>query len=126
MPLLTFQTTCELSSQDQSEFAAVVTELYTDAMHTTSGHVAVVFETHDSAGMHLGRATEGPLLFLEADIRRGRPHEDKRAFALEVMETAGEMFDIPDPNMKVIFTEHAGRDMMGVDRVGSEWEAEKA
>jgi phenylpyruvate tautomerase PptA (4-oxalocrotonate tautomerase family) len=124
MPLLQFDTTLSLSSAEKTSFAETVTELYTTEMATTRGHVAVTIRDRESADLHLGRAVEGPLLFLDAEIRRGRPFERKRAFALAVMEHAGRTFDVPDENMKTVFTEHPGEAMMGVDRVGGEWNGE--
>jgi phenylpyruvate tautomerase PptA (4-oxalocrotonate tautomerase family) len=122
MPLLEFDTTLSLPGDGKGRLADRVTELYTEEMATTRGHVAVTIRSRDSDEMHLGRAVDGPLLFLNADIRQGRPFERKRAFALAVMDYAAETFDVPEPNMKVVFTEHAGEQMMGVDRVGGEWD----
>jgi phenylpyruvate tautomerase PptA (4-oxalocrotonate tautomerase family) len=121
MPLLQFDTTLSLSAAEKTAFAERVTELYTTEMETTEGHVAVTIRDRESTDLHLGRAVEGPLLFLDAEIRRGRPFERKREFALAVMEHAGATYDVPDENMKVVFTEHPGESMMGVDRVGGEW-----
>jgi hypothetical protein len=38
------------------------------------------------------------------------------------MERAVAEFGVPEPNAKVVFTEHAGEDMMGIDRVGGDWD----
>jgi len=124
MPLLQFDTTLSLSAGAKTSFAETVMELYTNEMATTRGHVAVTIRERESADLHLGRAVEGPLLFLDAEIRQGRSRERKRAFALAVMEHAVSTFDVPDENMKVVYTEHPGEAMMGVDRVGGEWNGE--
>lgn len=124
MPLLQFDTSAPLSDADKSAFAARVTELYTAEMDTTAGHVAVTFRDRERSDLYLGRAVDGPLLFLDAEIRRGRSHERKRAFGLATMEYAAAEFDIPEENMKVVFTEHPGESMMGVNRVGGEWRPE--
>jgi len=124
MPLLQFDTTLSLSAAEKTSFANTVTKLYTTEMDTTDGHVAVTIRNRKPADLHLGRAVDGPLLFLDAEIRRGRPFERKRAFALGVMERASRTYDVPDENMKVVFTEHPGDAMMGVDRVGGEWNGE--
>ena len=124
MPLLQFDTTLSLSPAEKNSFAKTVTELYTTEMATTKGHVAVTIRDRESADLHLGRAVEGPLLFLDAEIRQGRSFERKREFAIAVMEHAATSFDVPDENMKVVFTEHPGEAMMGVDRVGGEWDGE--
>ena len=124
MPLLLFDTTLSLSAAEKTAFAERVTELYATEMETTAGHVAVTIREHRAAALHLGRAVEGPKLFLDAEIRQGRPHEQKRGFALAVMEHVGDEFNVPDENMKVVFTEHPGEAMMGTERVGSEWESD--
>ncbi|WP_435075087.1 tautomerase [Halorubrum sp. HHNYT27] len=122
MPLLQFSTTRSLSPAERESFVAFVTERYTEEMATTAGHVAVTITEHEPSAMAIGRGVDGPLLFLDAEIREGRPFEYKRAFALAVMERAVAELDVPEPNAKVVFTEHAGEDMMGLDRVGGDWE----
>ena len=124
MPLLQFDTTLSLSAEEKTSLAETVTELYTTEMATTAGHVAVSIRNHEPADLHLGRAVDGPLLLLDAEIRQGRPFDRKRAFALETFAYVGETFNTPDENMKVMFTEHPGKSMMGVDRVGGEWDGE--
>ncbi|QCS42181.1 tautomerase [Natrinema versiforme] len=124
MPLLQFDTTLSLSDAEKTAFADRVTELYTDEMATTAGHVAVTIRDREPADLHLGRAVDGPLVFLDAEIRQGRSLERKRSFALATMAYLGDTFDVPDENMKVVFTEHPGESMMGVDRVGGEWDGD--
>ncbi|RKS78536.1 hypothetical protein BDK61_4202 [Haloarcula quadrata] len=125
MPLLQFDIAPTLSDAAKTSLAERVTEFYTTEMATTAGHIAVTIRERDPAEMHLGRAVDGPLLFLDAEIRRGRSIDRKRAFALATMEYAAEELDIPDENMKVVFTEHPGSAMMGVDRVGGEWNSDE-
>ena len=124
MPLLQFDTTLSLSAEQKVSFPETVTELYTTEMATTAGHVAVTIREREPADLHLGRAVDGALLFLDAEIRRGRSFDRKRAFALETFAHVGDTFDVPDENMKVVFTEHPGESMMGVDRVGGDWDGE--
>lgn len=124
MPLLQFSTTLSLSPAEREAFVAFVTDRYTEEMETTAGHVAVTITELEPSAMAIGRATDGPLLFLDAEIREGRPFERKRAFAVAVMEYAVAELDVPEPNAKVVFTEHAGENMMGLDRVGGDWAAE--
>ncbi|WP_280586092.1 tautomerase family protein [Halorubrum sp. Boch-26] len=124
MPLLQFSTTLSLSPTDRESFVAFVTDRYTEEMATAAGHVAVTIAEHEPSAMAIGRGVDGPLLFLDAEIREGRPVEYKRAFGLAVMERAVAALGVPEPNAKVVFTEHAGEDMMGIDRVGGDWEGE--
>lgn len=124
MPLLQFDTTLGLTDAEKSTVATQITELYTDEMQTTAGHVAITIRDREPADLHLGRSVDGPMTFLDAEIRAGRPFERKRAFALAVLEYFANEFDVPDPNMKVVYTEHQGQNMMGVDRVGGTWQAD--
>lgn len=119
MPVLQFDTDFPVAAADADAFASHVTERYTDIMATTAGHVAVVIR--DDGHLALGRAVEGRRLFLSADVRAGRDQTRKRRFALAVMTAARDRFDVPEPNLKVAFTEHPGGDLMGYDRVGGSW-----
>lgn len=121
MPLLQIDTTLSLSAAEKDTLACRVTDLYVEEMATTAGHVAVAIRDRDPADLHLGRAVEGPLLFVVAEIRRGRSFERKRAFALGVLEHAADEYGVPEPNLKVVFGEHPGEELMGLDRVGGEW-----
>ena len=40
------------------------------------------------------------------------------------MEYVAGEFDIPGENLKIVFTEHPGSSMMGVNRDGDEWGGE--
>ncbi len=124
MPLLQFDTTLSPSDDEKTALAERVTELYTTEMATTAGHVAVTIREREPADLHLGRAVGGPLCFLDAEIRRGRSFDRKRAFALATMEYIRDSFGVPDENLKVVFTEHRGEQLMGVDRVGGEWDGD--
>lgn len=127
MPLLGFDCSAMMTEGEKQAFARRVTDLYADHMVTDTDHVAVVIRERSTAELSIGRAgSDEPCLVLDAEVRRGREAECKRAFALAVMELANETWAVPDPNMKVVFTEHAGGDMMGVDRVGGEWSSDES
>jgi phenylpyruvate tautomerase PptA (4-oxalocrotonate tautomerase family) len=127
MPLLGFDCSATMTADEKRRFADRVTELYADHMETGTGHVAVVLRERSESELSIGRAdSDFPCMTLDAEIRSGREFEAKRAFALAVMGFANEIWEIPDPNMKVVFTEHAGKNMMGVDRVGSEWSKDES
>ncbi|MFC6786364.1 4-oxalocrotonate tautomerase family protein [Halobaculum halobium] len=122
MPHLQFDTDAGPTAAQKEALAATVTDLYTDHMETSPGHVAVTIRDRDPAELHLGRAVEGALVVLDADIREGRPFELKRAFALATMEYLIDEWGVPEANLKATFTAHAGEEMMGYDRVGGDWE----
>lgn len=126
MPHLEFDCSAVMTEGEKQAFVRRVTGLYAEHMDTGTDHVAVVIRERSTAELAVGRAgAEEPCLVLDADVRRGREFEAKRSFALAVMELASETWGIRDPNMKVVFTEHAGEELMGVDRVGSEWSSDE-
>lgn len=122
MPHLGLDTTYAATDAERRRFVAAATDRYIDAMATARSHVAVTVRAHSPAAMALGRAERGPIAVLHADVRRGRPFEHRREFALAVIDWLGEAWGIPRANAKVVYTEHPGRDMMGADRVGEEWD----
>ncbi|MDY6819336.1 MAG: tautomerase [Halobacteriales archaeon] len=125
MPHLQFDTTVECTPASRNSFIETVASLFADHMDTGTDHIAVTFRTHGDGAMWIGRGVDGPVLVLDADIRRGRSFEQRRSFGVAVMDRAIETFGIPEPNLKVTFTEHDGNQMMGYDRIGSPWTAEE-
>lgn len=122
MPLLQFDTTLAPTDEEVELFSTGVRDRYAEIMETTTGHIAVTVRSHDPGRLSIGRQVDDDrLLFLDAEIRAGRSVETKREFAVSVMDFAAELFGVPDPNMKVVFTEHDGPDMMGYTRVGDAW-----
>jgi phenylpyruvate tautomerase PptA (4-oxalocrotonate tautomerase family) len=126
MPLLSFVTDLPIDPEAKRAFADRVASLYAEQMDTTTGHVAVEIREVESGGLWLGRATdpEAGHLFLDADVREGRNADQRRAFALAVIDRACADFSLPEANLKVVFTEHTGPEMMGANRIGSEWTPE--
>lgn len=125
MPYLALDTTYDASPADRRACTDALTDIYTDEMATTAGHVAVAIREHPADAMSLGRAVDGPIAVLDADIRRGRSFERRRTFALAVIDWLDEQWAVPRPNLKVAFTEHDGNQLMGADRVGGEWSPEE-
>lgn len=123
MPLLSFVTDAERSPSEKRSFAEQVAELYAEHMETATGHIAVEIREVEPGGLWIGRANDPDAghLFCDADVREGRSADQRRAFALAVMGLATREWALPEANLKVVFTEHVGPEMMGVDRVGSDW-----
>lgn len=121
MPLLRFTTAIDATETEWRTFVRRVAELYAETMNTETSHVAVERNRHTRDELWLGRGEPGGMVFLDADIRKGRSHEQRRAFAVAVMDDLADRWGVPTPNMKVVFTEHQGQLMMGYDRVGDDW-----
>ena len=119
MPHLQFDVDFEIEESDADGFATDVADLYAERMDASTDYTAVTLR--EVRTIHLGRATDGKRVVLQADVRTGRDPDRKRAFALAVIETVADRFDVPRSNQKVVFTEHDGAQMMGYDRVGDDW-----
>lgn len=120
MPLLQFDTDFPVSDADADAFADAITDLYVDVMDADRSYVAVV--VRDDCHLSLGRAVPGRRAFCSADVRAGRDDDTRRELAEAVMAEVCDRFDVPEENLKVVFTEHAGAEMHGADRVGDDWD----
>ncbi|MFB6133976.1 MAG: phenylpyruvate tautomerase MIF-related protein [Halanaeroarchaeum sp.] len=123
MPYLTFDVDRPVDEASAEAFEADVAETYARVMDADTSYVAVA--VREVEAMYLGRAEDGPIVVLTADIRRGRSQDRRRTLALELIDLVSETFDVPRTNQKVVFTEHDGALMMGHERVGSEWTPEE-
>jgi hypothetical protein len=121
MPYLQFDVDFEIGAEAAERFTAEIGALYAERMDAETDYTAV--SLREVRTIHLGRATDGKRVVLQADIREGREPERKRAFALAAIEAVADRFDVPRSNQKVVFTEHDGSQMMGYDRVGDDWSA---
>ena len=126
MPYLALDTTHAPTDDERRACTEAITERYVEEMATTAGHVAVTVRDHPPAAMTLGRAVDGPIAVLDADVRRGRSLDRRRSFALSIVDWLETNWDVPRPNVKIAFTEHDGDQLMGADRVGGEWSPDEA
>ena len=126
MPLLTITTSVHLDEPAKERFFEELAETYAEIMDSETRFLSIAFHSVDRTDLWLGRATDSTddLVVLEADVRRGRPVAQRREFALAAMDRFHDEWNVPQPNMKVVFTEHDGPQMMGYDRIGGDWEAE--
>lgn len=123
MPLLTLTTSKTVEPGAKRPFFDALADLYAETMDGETDFLAIEQRTIAREDLWLGRADpNADLVFLDADIRTGRPLEQRRAFAVAAMDRIHEAWGIPHPNMKVVFTEHEGAQMMGYSRVGGDWE----
>lgn len=124
MPLLTINSTKSVPADGRAPLLEAVAELYADVMDSEMRFLSVNLRPTERGNLWLGRADPASdIVVLEADIRAGRPPEQRREFALAFMDMIHEKWNIPHPNMKVVFTEHEGSHMMGYDRVGGDWDS---
>ncbi|MFB6107915.1 MAG: 4-oxalocrotonate tautomerase family protein [Haloplanus sp.] len=122
MPHLQFETTADVDADEKRGFAGEITDLYAEHMETGTGHVAVTVRALDDASFSLGRLDPGEdAVMLNADVRRGRSFDQRRAFVRAAFEAARERWGVPTANMYAVVTEHDGEQFHEYDRVLSSW-----
>ena len=114
MPHLRFNITRNLSQEEKTDFSEWVIDKYAEVMVTPNNHIGIIINTSELGDLHIGigRITrpEKGVMFLNMDIRKGRPQEKKRELIMAIMEEAEKRWDIPTKNMHVAVTEHDGED----------------
>ena len=127
MPLLSLTGSVDRAAVTEAGLLETIADLYVDRMDSKRSFLSVTYDELPRESVLLGRADTGaPVLLLEADVRRGRPVDQRREFAVAAMDAAREALALPRENLKVVFTEHEGPHLMGYDRVGGEWESDGA
>lgn len=108
MPHLQLEVSDPLEMAEIEAFADWVTALYSDVMATGTDHVAVTIR--DGVALSLGRADDGAVAVMNADIRAGRSSAQRRELATAVMAELADRWGVPERNSYVVFTEHPGED----------------
>lgn len=124
MPHLQFELTDALTDEAIDAFADWATDRFATVMATGTGHVAVT--VRDGVALHLGRADDGPVAVLNADIRAGRSADQRRDLAEAVIAELADRWDVPPANTYVVFTEHPGADFHLEEGPLSGWSADEA
>ena len=125
MPHLQFDLNFTPKPQDKTRFADAVVQHFGNVMDTGTDHVAVTLRCGAREDLVFGRAGDPSrgIVFLNADLRRGRTPDQKRRFALAVIDELGRVFDVPRSAVYVIFTEHEGPEFQMHDGVLPSWSA---
>ena len=111
MPHLQFEVSVAVPDAAARDFAAWVTDLYSDVMDTGTGHVGVT--VRDEASVALGRAgPDDPVAILNADVRAGRSFDQREALAMAVMDEMSERWGVAREHCYVVYTEHPGEDFL--------------
>ena len=110
MPHVQFDLNCNPAPRDKTLFAAAVVQHFAKAMDTGTDHIAVTLRCGAREDLTFGRARDPSrgVAFLNADLRSGRTAEQKRRFALSVIDELERTLKVPRESVYVIFTEHDG------------------
>ncbi|MBW2477338.1 MAG: tautomerase [Deltaproteobacteria bacterium] len=123
MPHLQFELNFSPNPQDKQSFAHSVRQLFARIMNTGTDHIGITLRCYSANDLVFGRAGNGKIAFLNADIRVGRSAQQKRQLGLEIMAELSRLWEIPKESIYVIYTEHDGPDFQLSDRVLPSWQA---
>ena len=123
MPHLQFDLNFSPEAQEKARFSAAVVEHFARVMDTGTDHIAVSLRCREREDLTFGRAKDPArgIAFMNADLRKGRTPDQKRRFALAVIDELERVFRVPRESVYVIFTEHDGPDFQMHDGVLPSW-----
>ncbi len=122
MPHLQFELNFSPAAEEKTAFAAAVCDHFAAIMSTGTDHIGITFRCYDHADLVFGRAGNGPIAFLNADIRVGRTAEQKRQLALAIMDEISARWGMAKEHIYIVYTEHDGPDFQLSDRVLPSWQ----
>jgi|SRR5437764_9500329 len=123
MPHLQFDLNFTPSAEQKTSFASAIVEHFARVMDTGTDHIAVSLRCAEAEDLTFRRATDPSrgIAFLNADLRRGRTPDQKRRFALAVIDELERTLGVARAGVYVIFTEHDGPDFQMHDGVLPSW-----
>ncbi len=127
MPYLQVDLPAPASAAAKERFVRFLAAHYAAAMETQS-HIPSIAFRELGAG-NLVRLQDGelrPVLVIMCDIRRGRPSDQREAFARAIAIEAAATFDIDFLQVVVEFTQHTPDEMFRYGKIAPEWSPEEA
>jgi phenylpyruvate tautomerase PptA (4-oxalocrotonate tautomerase family) len=123
MPHLQFDLNFTPEPRDKTRFSAAVVHHFARVMDTGTDHIAVSLRCAGREDLTFGRAQDPSrgIAFLNADLRKGRTPDQKRSFALAVIDELERTLGVPRQSVYVIFTEHDGPEFQMHDGVLPSW-----
>ena len=122
MPHLQFELNFAPQPAEKKSFAEAVCNHFSSIMNTGTDHIGITFRCYSPGDLVFGRAGEGPIAFLNADIRLGRTADQKRRLALAIMNEIGVRWGVAKESIYIVYTEHDGPDFQLSDRVLPTWQ----
>ena len=123
MPHLQFEFNFTPERAQKVAFADAVRNHFATIMSTGTDHIGITFRCYQQDDLVFGRAGDGPIAFLNADIRMGRTADQKRRLALAIMDEIGVRWGMARESIYIVYTEHDGPDFQLSDRVLPSWQA---
>ena len=122
MPYVQLDLPVAVPAAQRIPLAAAIGETYAETMQTEADRVSVAFRELGPDGV-LRCHAEGPgrAIVVHADIRRGRPAEQRQRLARALSALLAEQVQVPD--VVVYFTEHDAQDIFRDGAWTTEWKA---
>lgn len=123
MPHLQFELNFAAAPEEKRAFAGAVVRHFSEIMDTGTDHIAVTIRCFGPEDLTFGRAAPsgGRTAFVNADIRLGRTHDQKRRLSLAYIDELASRFGVAREAVYVILTEHDGHHFQLSDRVLPSW-----
>jgi phenylpyruvate tautomerase PptA (4-oxalocrotonate tautomerase family) len=125
MPHLQFEMNFGPKPEEKARFAQAVIRHFAEIMDTGTDHIGITLRVYGRDDLTFGRAaaSDGRIVFLNADIRVGRTRDQKRRLALAVMKELEQLWGLAQESVYVIYSEHDGEHFQLSDRVLPSWSA---
>jgi phenylpyruvate tautomerase PptA (4-oxalocrotonate tautomerase family) len=121
MPHLQFEMNFTPDTSDKAAFADAVCNHFATIMSTGTDHIGITYRCYEHNDLVFGRAGDGQIVFLNADIRIGRTADQKRRLALSIMDEITARWGLAKEHIYIVYTEHDGPDFQLSDRVLPSW-----
>ena len=121
MPHLQFEMNFTPDTSDKAAFADAVCNHFATIMSTGTDHIGITYRCYEHNDLVFGRAGDGQIVFLNADIRIGRTADQKRRLALSIMDEINARWGLAKEHIYIVYTEHDGPDFQLSDRVLPSW-----
>ena len=128
MPYLHLDLPLAVAPADRPEIAGRLARLYAGVMETNAERVTIAFRELGENGV-LRLASDGSpeaVVMVQADIRRGRPPEQRERLGEAVAKLLGEALDWPVSRIVIEFTQHAGDEFWREGGLSADWSPSEA
>jgi phenylpyruvate tautomerase PptA (4-oxalocrotonate tautomerase family) len=123
MPFLHLDLPLDVAADDRRRIAERLAGLYADVMETQPWRVTVAFRALGEAGvLRLGE----PVVMVQADIRRGRPPEQRERLGAGIAALLEDELGWPPAQTVIEFTQHPGDEVWRADGLGTDWSPAEA
>ena len=122
MPYLQLDLPTSFPAKTKRDLARRLGDIYAEVMQTSPSMVNVGFRELGEGNLYrCGPGEPEAATVIHCDIRRGRPAEQRLAFAQRLVDECVEHLGLPPDLVAVEFTEHTAEEMYRSGSWGQEW-----